>query len=152
MVSVTEGYGAVSEEFQKIVSEINAGEDEINALENAVLRNPSQKFRRGIWQIINALRSGSDISNTLESLVDTLIEQQILEVEKYGEELNPYTLIYMLMAIIMPSLGMTFVMMLTTFTGTEISNNMFYGVLIVLAIFQVFFINLVSSKRPQVKT
>ncbi len=152
MVSVTKGYGEVSEEFQKIVSEINAGKDEVKALENAVLRNPSQQFRRGIWQIINAIRSGSDISNALESLVDSLIENQVLEVEEYGEELNPYTLMYMLAAIITPSLGVTFFMMLTTFTGAEVGNNVFYIVLAGLVVFQVFFINLISTKRPQVKT
>ena len=152
MVSVSSGYGKVSDEFKKIVSEINAGKDETKALENAILRNPSQKFRRGIWQLINAMRSGSDISTTLESLVDNLMDQQILEVEKYGEELNPYTLIYMLVAIIMPSLGVTFFMMISTFTGAEIANSTFYAILGGLAVFQVLFINMVASKRPQVKT
>ena len=152
MVSVSSGYGEVSDEFKKIVSEINAGKDETKALENAIVRNPSQKFRRGIWQLINAMRSGSDISTTLESLVDNLMDQQILEVEKYGEELNPYTLIYMLVAIIMPSLGVTFFMMISTFTGAEIANSTFYAILGGLAVFQTLFINMVASKRPQVKT
>jgi len=46
----------------------------------------------------------------------------------------------------------TFFMMLSTFTGSEVSNNMFYGVLVGLTVFQMFFINLVSTKRPKVKT
>ncbi len=152
MVSITEGYGEASDEFQRIVNEINAGSSEIAALEESILRNPSRQFRRALWQLINALRSGADISDTLESLVDTMIDKQILAVEEYGQELNPYTLMYLLIAIIMPSLGVTFLMLISSFTGLSISNTIFYVLLIGLVLFQTAFINLVSSKRPQVKT
>lgn len=151
MVSVTEGYGEASIEFNEIVSEINAGKSEVEALENSILRNPSQQYRRALWQIINSIKSGADVSQTLSSLVDTIMEQQILSVEEYGKELNPYTLMYMMIAIIMPSLGVTFLMILSTFTGMNLSNTIFYGILIFLVLFQVLFINLVESKRPLVK-
>lgn len=151
MVSVTDGYGEASEEFNKIVSEINAGKSEVEALEDSILRNPSQQYRRALWQIINSIKSGADVSETLSSLVDTIMEQQILSVEEYGKELNPYTLMYMMIAIIMPSLGVTFLMILSTFTGMDLSNTIFYGILIFLVLFQILFINLVESKRPLVK-
>jgi len=151
MVSVTEGYGEASKEFRRIVNEISAGTSEIEALENAILRNPSKEFRRGLWQIINSLKSGADVSTTLRSLVDTLMENQILEVRKYGKELNPYTLMYMLIAIILPSLGVTFLMIISTFTGISLPPEMFYGILIGLVLFQLMFINIVKSKRPLVK-
>ncbi|MDY6778541.1 MAG: type II secretion system F family protein [Candidatus Nanohaloarchaea archaeon] len=152
MVSVTEGYGEASNEFTKIVNEVNAGKSEVEALENAILRNPSQEFRRAMWQIINALESGTDVSSTLESLVDAIMEKQILAVEKYGKSLNPYTLMYLMIAIIMPSLGVTFLMIISTFTGMNISNQMFYGILVGITIFQLVFINMVKSKRPVVKS
>lgn len=151
MVSVSNGYGEASNEFQKIVNEINAGTSEVTALENAILRNPSQEYRRALWQIINALKSGTDVSTTLENLVDSIMEKQILSVEEYGKELNPYTLMYMMVAVIMPSLGVTFIMILSTFTGMDLGNNIFYGILIGLVLFQLMFINLVKSKRPAVK-
>ncbi len=152
MVSVTDGYGEASNEFRKIVNDINAGKSEVEALEDAILRNPSQQFRRALWQLINALKSGADVSSTLESLVDNIMEKQILAVEKYGKELNPYTLMYMMIAIIMPSLGVTFLMILSTLTGMSISNTMFYGIIIGLVMFQLVFINIVDAKRPLVKT
>jgi len=151
MVSVSDGYGEASNEFKKIVNEINAGTSEVAALENAILRNPSQEYRRALWQIINALKSGTDVSTTLENLVDSIMEKQILSVEEYGKELNPYTLMYMMVAVIMPSLGVTFIMILSTFTGMNLGNNVFYGILIGLVLFQLMFINLVKSKRPAVK-
>lgn len=152
MVSVTEDYGEASDEFKKIVSDINGGKSEIEALEDAILRNPSQQFRRSVWQLINALKSGADVSSTLSSLVDTMMEKQILAVEKYGKELNPYTLMYMMIAIIMPSLGVTFLMILSTMTGMNLTNTMFYGILVGLVLFQLVYINIVDSKRPMVKT
>ncbi len=151
MVAVSEGYGEASVEFKQIVKDINAGTSEIEALEQAVVRNPSMSFRRALWQMINALKSGSDVSTTLESLVDAIVKKQILSVQKYGKELNPYTLMYMMVAVILPSLGVTFLMVLSTFTGANVSSRVFLIILGILILFQLFFINLVKSKRPQVK-
>ncbi len=151
LVAVSEGYGEASEEFDRVVRDINSGMSEIEALERAVVRNPSLQFRRALWQIINALKSGSDVSKTLDSLVDAIVKKQILEVRKYGKELNPYTLMYMMAAIILPSLGVTFLMVLSTFTGAGISEGIFYGILVFLVFFQIMFINLIKSKRPAVK-
>ncbi len=152
LVSVSEGYGEASDEFKRIVKDMNSGMSEIEALEAAVVRNPSMQFRRALWQIINALKSGSDVAKTLESLVDAIVEKQILSVQRYGKELNPYTLMYMMVAIILPSLGVTFMIVLSTFTGTSITQGMFYMILIGLIIFQALFINMIKSKRPKVKT
>lgn len=152
MVSVSDDYGEASKEFRRIVKDINAGVSEIEALERAIVRNPSMQFRRALWQMINALKSGSDISTTLDSLVEAIVEKQILSVREYGKELNPYTLMYLMIAIVLPSIGVTFLMVLSTFTGASIGEGMFYAILAGLIIFQAFFINIVKSKRPEVKT
>lgn len=150
MVSVSEGYGEASEEFEKIVKEINGGVPQIKAMENAIVRNPSMQFRRSLWQMINALKSGADLAASLEALVDSIVQKQILDVRKYGKELNPYTMMYMLVAVILPSLGVTFLMILSSFTDISVSDFMFYGILIGLVFFQVMFLNFVKSKRPEV--
>lgn len=152
MVSVSEDYGEASNEFNRIVKDINGGKPQIEALEDSIVRNPSTQYRRAMWQMINALKSGTDVSNTLETLVDSMIKQQKLEVEKYGKELNPYVLVYLMIAVIMPSLGVTFMIVLSTFTGMGLSNFMFYQLLGGLILFQIFFLNFVKSKRPEVKT
>ena len=152
MVSVSEDYGEASNEFNRIVKDINGGKPQIEALEDSIVRNPSTQYRRAMWQMINALKSGTDVSNTLETLVDSMIKQQKLEVEKYGKELNPYVLVYLMIAVIMPSLGVTFMIVISTFTGMGLSNFMFYQLLGGLILFQIFFLNFVKSKRPEVKT
>lgn len=152
MVSVSEDYGEASEEFNMIVKDINGGKPQIEALEDSIVRNPSTQYRRAMWQMINALKSGTDISNTLESLVDSMVKQQKLEVKRYGKELNPYVLVYLMIAVIVPSLGVTFLIVLSTFTGVGLGEFTFYQIIAGLILFQIFFLNFVRSKRPEVKT
>jgi len=148
LIGVSDGYGEVSEEFEKVVKEVNAGTPEIDALENASRRNPSLYFRRAIWQITNAIKAGSDISTALEAIVDGLMKEQVIAIRRYGQELNPYTMIYMLVAVIMPTLGITFLIILSSFAGINIPKTTFPLIVIVLGIFQYFYMGIIKTKRP----
>ncbi|MDY6766183.1 MAG: type II secretion system F family protein [Candidatus Nanohaloarchaea archaeon] len=152
MVSISEGYGEASTEFQHIVKDINAGVAEMEALEQAVIRNPSLQFRRSLWQMINTLKAGSDLGTTLESLVDAIMDQQMMAVQRYGQELNPYILVYLIGAIIAPSLGVSFLIIFSTFTGGSVSRQLFYFILGGIAVFQLGFLQVIRVKRPKVKT
>ena len=148
LISVTEGYGEISEEFRTIVMEVNAGLSMIKAFEKASLRNPSLHFRRAIWQLTNSMKTGSEISVALESIVKTLTTDQMIGIKRYGQELGPYTLMYMLVAIIMPTLGTTFLIILTSFAGLEIPLIIFPMIIIFLSIFQYFYMGVIKTKRP----
>lgn len=148
MISISSDYGEISEEFRKVVKEINAGKSEIAALEEASRRNPSLYFRRTLWQLTNSIKAGSDIGDALEAIVHNLTQEQIIEIRKYGQELSPYTLIYMLIAVIMPTLGITFLIILSSFAGLEIPKLIFPAIVIGLAIFQYFFMGIIKTKRP----
>lgn len=151
MVDASYDYGEASNEFNRIVSDIQGGKSQIEALEDSIARNPSIMYRRAIWQMINALKSGADLTDTLDSLVDTMVEEQKLEVEKYGEDLNPFILMYLMLAVIFPSLGVTLMIVMSSFIDLPLGKPLFYGMLAGLALFQAFFLNLVKSKRPEVK-
>jgi len=148
MVSVSTDYGEISEEFKKVVKEINTGKSEIAALEESSRRNPSLYFRRTLWQLTNSIKAGSDIGNALEAIVHNLTQEQIIAIRKYGQELSPYTLIYMMIAIIMPTLGITFLIILSSFAGLEIPKLIFPVIIIGLSIFQYFFMGVIKTKRP----
>ncbi|MDY6774430.1 MAG: type II secretion system F family protein, partial [Candidatus Nanohaloarchaea archaeon] len=125
---------------------------EMEALEQAVIRNPSLQFRRSLWQMINTIKAGSDLGNTLESLVDAIMEQQMTQVQRYGQELNPYILFYLIVAVIAPSLGVSFLIIFSTFTGGSVTKPMFYMILTAIIGFQIVFLQVVRAKRPEVKT
>jgi flagellar protein FlaJ len=148
LISVTEGYGEISEEFKTIIMEINAGLSMIKAFEKASLRNPSLHFRRAVWQLTNSMKTGSDVAVALESIVKTLTEDQMIGIKRYGQELGPFTLMYMLVAVIMPTLGITFLIILTSFSGLEIPLIIFPVIIVVLAVFQYFYMGVIKTKRP----
>ncbi len=148
MVSISIGYGEISEEFKKVVREINAGKSEIGALEEASRRNPSLYFRRTLWQLTNSIKAGSDIGDALEGIVHNLTQEQIIAIRKYGRELSPYTLIYMMIAIIMPTLGITFLIILSSFAGIVIPKLIFPLIIVALAVFQYFYMGIIKTKRP----
>lgn len=151
MKTATEGYGEASEELKRIVKDVDGGKSMVNALEESIVRNPSEQYRRAMWQLTNSIKSGTDITTTLNSIVDSIIKDQKLQIEKYGKELNPYILVYLLIAVIGPSLGITGLIVLSSFTGTSIDKSLYLMIIFGLLVAQVFFLNLVKSKRPEVK-
>ena len=147
LIGVSEEYGEISEEFKIIVTEINAGLSEIEAFQRASLRNPSLHFRRSIWQLTNAMKAGSDISSAVESIVKNMVSEQIVEIRKYGQELNPFTLMYMLFSVIMPTLGITFLIILSSFSGLKIPEYLFALIIMFLGMFQYFYMGIIKTKR-----
>jgi len=147
---VSEGYGEVSDEFKRVVKDINTGKGETDALDEAAHRNPSFKFRRALWQITNAIKSGADVGYALDTIINDLTQAQITAVRRYGQELNPWTMIYMLAAVIIPSLGSAFITILSSFSGAMIPKAIFPLIVFGLLGFQLFFMNFVKSKRPAV--
>jgi len=150
MAGITKGYGEVSEEFKVIVKDINTGSKEVTALNAAVKRNPSFSFRRGIWQISNAITSGADVGDALEAIIEDLTKEQVTSIRRYGQELNPWTLIYMVAAVIIPSLGVTFLVVISAFSGAVIPKIIYPLIVAELLGFQIFFMNFVKSKRPAI--
>jgi flagellar protein FlaJ len=152
MRTVTSGYGEASKEFTLIVKDVDGGKSTVDALEESIVRNPSEQYRRAMWQLNNSIKSGTDISITLQSVVDSIINNQKLEIKKYGKELNPYILVYLLLAVVGPSLGITGLIVMSSFTGVSVNQNIYFLVLFFLVVVQIFFLNLVRSKRPEVKS
>src|SRR3989344_1335351 len=143
-------YGELSLEFKKAVKKISAGEDAIIALDEIALNNPSIFFRRTIWQITNGLKAGGDIAKVLKEVTRSLSEEQIISIQKYGSELNPLAMFYMLMAVIMPSLGITFIIIISSFISLQekVTKLIFLGMFLLVLFFQIMFIGLIRSKRP----
>ena len=152
LVSVSNGdYGLIADEFKKCVKKISTGLSETNALEELIFKNPSLYFRRVIWQITNAIRTGADLANTLDAIVENLANEQKVAIRRYGSQLNPLSMMYMMLAVILPSLGITFLVLLSTFSGFTVSEIIFWFILTILIVFQFSFVGLVKSRRPTIE-
>jgi len=152
LVSISNGdHGLITEEFKNCVKKISTGMSETLALEEMIFKNPSLQFRRIIWQITNSLRTGADLGNTLDSIVENLSSEQKVAIRKYGSQLNPLSMMYMMTAVIIPSLGITFLILLSSFSGIAVSEILFWIILIALATFQFMFIGIVKNRRPPIE-
>ena len=143
-------YGGVSREFGTAVKEIQTGKPQIEALEEMGSANPSLFFRRAIWQLVNGMKSGADIGGVINEIINSLAEEQVLQVQKYGGQLNPLAMFYMLVAVIMPSLGMTFLIIISSFIKLSgfATKFVFWGLYGFVIFFQLMFLGIIKSRRP----
>jgi flagellar protein FlaJ len=150
LVSIAQSdYGTFSQEIKRAVNEINTGKSEISALEMLARENPSLYFRRVVWQMVNALKSGADIGETIKQIVDNIQEEQRIAIKKYGAQLNPLALMYMIFCVIFPTLGITFLLVISSFIGIGIDiQYLLLGILGFLVMFQFMLIGLIKSRRP----
>jgi len=145
-----ENYGEISEEFTRAVKEINAGNPPIEVLEEVAAINPSLFFRRAIWQLVNGLKAGSEMSSVLTEIISSLSEQQVLQIQKYGSQLNPLAMFYMLVVVIIPALGITFLIIISSFISlSEAATKFaFWGLYGFVFFFQIMFLGMIKTKRP----
>lgn len=150
MASISSEYGEVSKEFSKMVQKINSGTPELEALADASTANPSHQFRRVLWQISNALKVGSDVGKVLELQIEELTRERVDQIRRYGQELSPWTMIYMMASVIIPSLGVTMLIVIVGFLDVSVPKILLGVVLAGLVGFQLFFMNFVNSRRPAI--
>jgi archaeal flagellar protein FlaJ len=150
VITSKQQFGELSKEFKIVVDEISAGTPQIDALERMALRNPSPYFRRALWQIINAMKEGSVINSVIENIIINLNKEQIVQIEKYGSQLSPIAMFYMMGAVIMPALGIIFLVVIVSFVPLDevIVKGLFWGLLGVVLFIQFVFTGIIKTKRP----
>ncbi len=151
LVNVARGsYGAISIEFKNTIQEINAGRNQIDALEDIAVRNPSVLFRRTLWQLVNGMKEGADIASLIKEVMRAVGDEQLTQIQRYGGQLSPLALFYMLIAIIAPSLGVTFIIVLSSFVALSpvVTKTLFFGLLGFTILFQILFLGMIKTRRP----
>jgi flagellar protein FlaJ len=146
---LTEEYGEASNVFREIVNKTNLGVPLDVALEDVSDETPSKPFKRLALQIVNSIRSGSDVAVALEAILDQLAQEQMIQIKEYSQKLNPLGMFYLLFGIIIPSMGITLAVTLLTFTGVAFGSQMLWGMLIVMGITQYVFLTMIQSSRPR---
>ncbi|MGV8142706.1 MAG: type II secretion system F family protein [Candidatus Pacearchaeota archaeon] len=151
MVNIsTSDYGELSVEFRKAVHKINAGIPQIEVLEELGETNSSVYFRRALWQISNGMKSGNDISLIIKDSLRSLNEEQIVQIQNYGNKLNPLIMFYMLVTIILPALAVTFLTIISSMIGLgkNLTISMYMGMFGFVVLIQVMFLGIIRSSRP----
>jgi flagellar protein FlaJ len=143
-------YGEVSHEFKKAVTEINSGMPQVEAIESLGNRTSSLYFRRVLWQISNGMRAGSDMVIIIKESIDHLTKEQSIQIQSYGNKLNPIIMFYMLLAVIMPALGITFLTIIASMLNISgsVVNLIFIGIFVMVILLQISFIGIIKTRRP----
>ncbi|NJL43887.1 MAG: Flp pilus assembly complex ATPase component TadA [Nitrosarchaeum sp.] len=148
LVDASNAYGVANKFFKEIVRDIDLGTPVEEALESASRYTPSKKFRSILFQITNAIKIGVDVSKFLEATLDEISLDQLMEIQKYGKKLNGITMFYMLLAIVVPSLGLTLFILVASLIGLDVNLVIFSVIIFMLLVLEFIFISVFKSIRP----
>ena len=150
LTETSKSRGIVAKFIKEIVDDINTGSPIEKALENALLYSPSEKLKKILFQINNALKLGIDVTKPLESVIQEIEDEQEIEVKKYSKKLNSLVIFYMLLAIVLPSIGMVILIVISSFINLSITMGTMSIILSFIAFIQIIFISMFGSIRPNV--
>lgn len=150
LMDASKSYGVASKYFKEMIRDIELGKPIEQALTDASEYSPSEKFRRILFQISNALKIGIDVTEFLEATLNEIAEQQLIEINRYGKKLNSVTLFYMLFAVVLPSLGLTIFIVIASIASIDVNLGFFGVMLFFLALLQGLFITVYKGIRPNV--
>ncbi|MGV8169430.1 MAG: type II secretion system F family protein [Candidatus Nanoarchaeia archaeon] len=148
--NVEKNYEYVGKYFGDIINKVYLGTTIEDAINETMLITPSNNLRKVLWQMLNSLKTGSDIGPSLNSVISQIMREQQISVQEYGKKLNPMAMFYMMIAIILPSLGVTMLVVLATFMGLTISLSTFIFIAGLLGFVQFMFLSMVKSARPPI--
>ena len=150
LVEASQSYGVANTYFKEIVRNIELGTPLEEALETAMSDCTSKKMKRILFQINNALRIGIDVTQNLEAVLGETANEQLVEIQRYGKKLNSLTLFYMLLAVVVPSLGMTMFVVVAGLVALSITPSTFFVFGFFLLLIELGFLTLFKSIRPNV--
>ena len=96
------------------------------------------------------MRAGSDISIVIQDTVKSLSEEQYIQIQEYGNKLNPAIMFYMLSSVILPALAITFLTIISSIVGLSeaLTQMIFLGMFVGVVVIQILFLGVIKSVRP----
>ena len=152
MVGVSGGYGAASNEFSKVVQKVTVGTPMGQAIREITQICPSGYFVRVLMQISNSLSSGADVGDALDSVLDQITKEQLIQLKEYGQKLTPTVMFFMVFGIILPSIGVVLITVLFSVVSggrAGLPSNLLLYVFVFIAIVQFLFLGIIESSRPK---
>lgn len=141
-------YGYVSAAFTEVVKNVEGGMPEVDALRALALRSESEYLKRTVWQMVNALESGASMEAALTDMVESIENYTYRDIKNYSSTLNFLLLIYMLVASVVPSLGITLMVLLSAFSGLGVDMSTLAILVGGSALVQIAMIGYMGSTRP----
>ncbi|MCK5281942.1 MAG: type II secretion system F family protein [Nanoarchaeota archaeon] len=149
--NLMKNFDEIGKYIKDIVIKVKLGSSLEESLNEIVEIVPSESFRVLLWQIINHLETGTDITNSLDRLADEIVEKQRIDFKKYGKKLNVLSLLYMIVAIILPTIGFTMIAAGLIFMGISMSMSLIMVFWVLFSLLQFVFLAISGGNRPVVE-
>lgn len=95
-------YGELSEEFARVITEVEEGTDTQEALKHLALRTQSKALRNALIHIVRALKTGGNLSESMNDIAEDVSFNLRLAVSEFGQRMNFFGVIFIFGAIVMP--------------------------------------------------
>ena len=148
MVNVSKNFKYIGKSFKEIIDRVEVGIPMDQALAEVMEITPSDNFRKLSWQIMSAMQTGGDVSVAVAQIVDQISKEQMINLKQYNKRLNPLVMFYLMIAVIIPSLGIAMLSLLSTFLGFTLSFGSLIGIAVFIGVIQFFFLTMVRVSRP----
>ncbi len=150
LIDGTKAYGTARKAFKEIVDDINFGTPIEDALLKAMKMTPSKRFKKILFVTNNSLRLGIDIAPPLTSTLKDLVIEQVMEIEAYSKKLNSLAMFYMIIAIVIPSLGLTVLVIVISFMSISLGFSGYAMLIGFIVLTQLLFLSIFKNIRPAV--
>jgi len=145
-------YEYVGYYFGEILNKVYLGTSMEDAVNDTLNISPSPNLRRILWQVMNSLKTGTEVGTALNSVIEQIVREQQIAVQEYGKKLSPLAMFYMTISIIVPSLGITMLVILATFIGLKVTMPILIVLAVMIGFVQFMFLSLVRASRPSIST
>lgn len=95
-------YGVLSDEMSRTIIEIENGTETKTALRHMALRSQSKNLNIALFHIIRTLDTGGNLSQTIDSVADTVSFDLMESSKQFGEKMNLFGIIFIFGAIVLP--------------------------------------------------
>ena len=143
-------YTYVGYYFGEILNKVYLGTSMEDAVNDTLNVSPSPNLRRILWQVLNSMKTGTEVGGALNSVIEQIVREQAIAVQEYGKKLSPLAMFYMTISIIVPSLGITMLVILATFIGLKVTMPVLIVLAIVVGFVQFMFLSMIRSSRPSI--
>ncbi|MFH1591723.1 MAG: type II secretion system F family protein [archaeon] len=151
MTNISNSFETTGKAFKEIIDRVDLGTAMEDAINETTQNTPSPELAKILWQILNVMKTGADISRSLSGVIEQIVREQMIEVKQYGKKLSPLAMFYMIMAVILPSIGSTAIIVVASFMALKLDLAVLLTIVGLLAFVQFMFLAIIKSSRPAVE-
>ncbi len=148
--NIGRNYKYVGLYFNNIIEKVRLGTSLEDAINETIDVCPSENLRKLLWQILNSISTGADIASALNSVLENIVREQNIAMKEFGNKLNPLAMFYMMIAVIVPSLGITMLIVFSSFVNIQLSLVSMMVIAAAIGLLQLMFLIMIKNSRPNV--